>query len=408
MIAQAHRIAMLLILMGSLVVSCDANSPTSTDEPASVVAPTEPEAEAVVTEDIPIAEPTEEPSVEPAPLDKAALLASLTDHPVLKADNIESLQFLGQFNLAEEPMTFELWAWSQDGRRVALWYPGEESRYEIHDLEDADRVTTIDILDPPEFDALIGYVDSLTFSRDGELLAAPLLQRFAIYQAATGELVSELDTEYTQDLEQAVFSSQGTRLAVSYQYRMAPESGRRAYDVIYLFEVETGGSFGTFFEREHWFISDLEYSTEGEYLVVASEIGVEAWHVEGGQLPMVDCSNAEITFSPVREEAALSCHTNVTALPWEQFIWDLSSGDLTPLGGEPNNRILDLKYTPDGTLVAGLSESGAVFIWDVASGQLLSTLDVSIESPLDLAFVHDGRALAVLNADGFIHLYGVP
>jgi WD40 repeat protein len=398
----------LLILMGSLVAACDANSTTSTDEPASVVAPTEPEAEVVITEDLPADEPTDEPSIEPAPLDQAALLASLADHPVLNADNIESLRFLGQFNLAAEPISFELWAWSQDGRRVALWYPGEDSRYEIHDLEDAGRVTTIDILDPPEFEARIGYVDSLVFSRDGELLAAPLLQRFAIYHAATGELVSELDIEYTQNLEQAVFSSQGTRLAVSYQYRMAPEAARQAYDVIYLFEVETGGSFGTFFNRNLWFISDLEYSTEGNYLVAASRIGVEAWHAEGGQLPLVDCSNAEVTFSPVREEAALSCRPRDSALSWEQLIWDLATGDLTPLGGEPDNRVLDLRYSPDGTLVAGMTESGEILVWDVASGQLLSTLDISLESPLDLAFVHDGRALAVLNEFGSISFYGIP
>jgi WD40 repeat protein len=395
---------LLLILMGSLVASCDASNPTATDEPASVVAPTEPAPEVVVTEDMLADEATEDP----APLDKAALLASLGDHPVLNAVNIEGLQFLGQFNLAEEPINFELWAWSQDGRRVALWYPGEDSRYVIHDLEDVGRETTIDILDPPEFDALIGNVDSLAFSRDGELLAAPLLQRFAIYRAATGELVSELDIEYTNQLEQAVFSSQGTRLAVSFDYSMAPESDRRAYDVIYLFEVETGASFGTFFERDNWYITDLEYSTEGEYLVVASEIGVEAWHVEGGQLPLVDCTNAEVTFSPVREEAALSCRPNDTALPWEQWIWDLSSGDLTPLGGEPDNRILDLKYTPDGTMVAGLTEFGEVYIWDASSGELLFSLDDPIENPVDLAFVHEGRGLAVLNEFGDMGFYTIP
>ena len=401
---RAYRISILLILMGSLVASCQAGTPTPTNEPPVVATETLPAPEVVVTEPI----PTDEPTVEPTPLDKAALLASLANHPVLNVDNIEALQFLGQFNLAEEPISFNLWAWSQDGRRLALWYPGDDSRYVIHDLEDAGRETTIDILDPPEFGASIGARDSLTFSRDGELFAAPLLEGFSIYQAATGELVSELDIEFTSRLEQAVFSSQGTRLAVSYYYPMAPESGRHSYDVIYLFEVETGASFGTFLKRDLWYITDLEYSTEGEYLMVASYIGVEAWHVEGGQLPLVDCSNAEITFSPVREEAALACQPNVNEQPWEQLIWDLATGDLTPLGGEPNNRILDLKYSPDGTLVAGLSESGAVFIWDVYTGQLLLTLDAPIENPIDLAFVHGGRALAVLNEFGFISFYVVP
>jgi WD40 repeat protein len=388
---------MLLVLMSSLVASCGPNSPTATDEPSLAATDTLPAPEVVVTEPIPTAEPTQ--PVEPAPLDKAALLASLQDHPVITADNLQDLQFLDQVNLGEDDMTLETWAWSPDGRRLALCYSNETSLFGIYDLEDGGRKTSIEV----PADVCIGSKSAIenrfTLSRDGEMLAAPMEQGFGIYQTVTGELVSELDLEYSNFLEQVAFSSQGTRLAVSFDYSPV---------VIRLFEVETGASFGVFFQRYHWYINDLEYSTEGEYLVVASTHGVEAWHVEGEHLPLLDCYIAEVNFSPVQDEAALNCHPTVENAPWEPLIWDLTTGDASPLEGGPNDRILDLKYTPDGTLVAGITESGTVFIWDVDSGQLLSALEISIENPVDLAFVHGGRALAVLNEFGLVGFYTVP
>jgi hypothetical protein len=132
MIFRAFRNALVLILIGSLAAACEASAPISTSEPPVDATATLPAPEVVVTEGIPATEPT--------PLGKVALLASLAEHPVLAANNLEDLQFLGQFNLAEEPMTFETWAWSQDGRRLALCYSGETSRVEIHDLEDPDLI----------------------------------------------------------------------------------------------------------------------------------------------------------------------------------------------------------------------------------------------------------------------------
>ncbi|MGD8822599.1 MAG: WD40 repeat domain-containing protein [Anaerolineales bacterium] len=361
-----------------------------------------PAPEVVDTEAVPTAEPT--------PLDKPALLASLEDGSVLSADNLADLQFLGQFNLTEEPTAFTFRAWSPDGSRLALCYPGETSRVVIYDLEGGDQITTIEIPADVCPDTNMRIVDSFTLSRNGDLLLAPMEQGFGIYQTATGELLSQLDFEFPGFLEQAAFSSQGTRLAVDLHHPVAPE-GRSTglpYSAINLFEVETGSSFGLFFQRDDWYITDLEYSTEGEYLVVASSDGVEAWHVEGGQLPIVDCPDAEITFSPVRDEAALSCHPMGEDIVWEQMVWDLATGDLTPLSGTSDTQILDLRYSPDGALLAGLSESGSVSIWDAATGEHLLTLDEPFESPVDLAFVHGGRALAVLNEFGFVGFYTAP
>jgi WD40 repeat protein len=95
-------------------------------------------------------------------------------------------------------------------------------------------------------------------------------------------------------------------------------------------------------------------------------------------------------------------------IAWEQMVWDLATGELTPLSGAPDTQILDLRYSPDGALLAGLSESGSVSIWDAATGEHLLTLDEPFESPVDLAFVHGGRALAVLSSYGSIGFYGAP
>ena len=76
-------------------------------------------------------------------------------------------------------------------------------------------------------------------------------------------------------------------------------------------------------------------------------------------------------------------------------------------------RVMDLNYSPDGSLLAVASRL-ATTLWDLASGEMIYTLNQTITtsptltSPIALTFTPDGGHLAVARWDGTIELWRLP
>lgn len=344
----------------------------------------------------------------------------------LEPGNLDQLTFLGiqYLDPRRRAVNFKLHDWSVRGRWILTCTEKRSSSiYQVFDLVAGEILSETSLQEKicQKTGSGDGY---LQISRDGSLFsgwfgkdkAADLgLKQFGIYDSRTGDLLAPLEQASIGWPEEFAFSSQGTRLALSTYYPARPASTADANvegglwnpyaSDIQLFDTETGKHWGAFQYRERWRISDLEFSTRGDYLVAGDREQVSAWHMEGDHVNRVHCPWAGITFSPTAEVAALACHPYQDT--WYQLLWDPSSGALNRLTGAPETQYQELTFSRDGRLVAALSETGKVSIWHGVSGKHIHTLHYTFRSLKDLHFISQGKLLALLKSDGTLLIFGL-
>jgi WD40 repeat protein len=69
---------------------------------------------------------------------------------------------------------------------------------------------------------------------------------------------------------------------------------------------------------------------------------------------------------------------------------------------------LELRYSPDGQIIAIWDSDGALRLWRASDGELLGTLAGHVEGVNDVRFSPDGRTLFSSSSDGTIRLWGIP
>jgi eukaryotic-like serine/threonine-protein kinase len=80
-------------------------------------------------------------------------------------------------------------------------------------------------------------------------------------------------------------------------------------------------------------------------------------------------------------------------------LWDVASHQpIATLEGHDNS-LLNLAFSPDGTLLAAGCRNGNVLLWDVTSGQTLATVPAHQGAIWSVAFSPDGRTLASVGED---------
>ncbi|MDZ7845172.1 MAG: hypothetical protein U5K99_10280 [Anaerolineales bacterium] len=344
----------------------------------------------------------------------------------LEPGNLEQLTFLGiqYLDPRRRAVNFKLHDWSVGGRWILTCTEKRSSgTYQVFDLEAGLILSEISFQGNP-CKVFVAGESYLQFSRDGNLFSGRYNERniidleqprYGVYDSKTGGLVAPLEKISAGMIQRFAFSSQGTRLALNTYYPPHPASTADANvegglwnpeaSDIQLFDVESGEHWGVFLFRERWNISDLEFSTRGNYLVAGGLDEVTAWHMEGEQVTPVNCPWARITFSPTAEVAALACRPHQDS--WYQLLWDPSSGALNRVTGAPETQYQELTFSPDGRLVAALSETGKVSIWHGVSGKHIHTLPYTFRSLKDLHFISQGKLLALLKSDGTLLIFGL-
>ena len=99
--------------------------------------------------------------------------------------------------------------------------------------------------------------------------------------------------------------------------------------------------------------------------------------------------------------------TLLASASWDQTVrlWDVTSGEeIATLRGH-TGRLTDLVFIPNGALVASIAEDYTLRLWDGASGVAIRELELPHTTPLAVAFSRDGRALLTTHDDGTIRTW---
>ena len=70
-------------------------------------------------------------------------------------------------------------------------------------------------------------------------------------------------------------------------------------------------------------------------------------------------------------------------------------------------KMTQITWSPDGTLLVSGSQDGSIAIWDVESGELVRTLNGHTKTVTTLAWSPDGTLLASGSQDGCIRIWDV-
>jgi len=175
----------------------------------------------------------------------------------------------------------------------------------------------------------------------------------------------------------------------------------RGWEWRYLWQECRSDALGEFCHYEKPLACSVAYSTDGRVLAVAGILSgfVEIWDVPSRK-PIKTLQRQEsrqVAFSPRGDLLATTAGDQIWL--WRTGTWDrVDHGQLTLDGG-----VRDLKFSPDGKRLAGLSFPGELAVWELDPQAVIRqipglTLPKAYRGDLD--FSPDGKALVIGDADG--------
>ena len=150
-------------------------------------------------------------------------------------------------------------------------------------------------------------------------------------------------------------------------------------------------------------VHSVAFSPDGQILATGGENStVTLWQVsDGSMLRTINVGGqmSSLAFSPDGKTLAVADISSV------QF-WRPSGEKLAVSLTPPGQRILEVLYAPDGSIIATLSDADWIRLWSAEDGRLLRVLEAPAAGPTDFAFSPDGKSLAA-SFDGGVWLWNV-
>ena len=151
-------------------------------------------------------------------------------------------------------------------------------------------------------------------------------------------------------------------------------------------------------------IDDIAFSPGGQYLAIASGIGVWIYEVTTSRALMLiptASSVSSVSFSPDGAILASGAWNGTVKL------WDVATGEpIATLQGH-EGRVSSVSFSPDGATLASGAGDDTVKLWDVASREIIATLQGQASGVTSVSFSPDGATLASASWNGTVELWDV-
>ena len=152
------------------------------------------------------------------------------------------------------------------------------------------------------------------------------------------------------------------------------------------------------------YIGEIAFSPGGQYLAVASSIGVWIYEVATSRALMLIPTASEVfsvSFSP--DGATLASGS------WDGTVklWDVATGEIIATLEGHTDVVRSVSFSPDGATLASGAGDGTVKLWDVMTGEPIATLEGHTAGVHSVSFSPDGATLASGSWDGTVKLWDV-
>jgi WD40 repeat protein/serine/threonine protein kinase len=235
-------------------------------------------------------------------------------------------------------------------------------------------------------------VRSVAISPDGKTLAVVNQQNIDLWNLADSTLRATCQG-HSGEVFALAFSPDGKLLA----------SDSQSDGTVRLWDAVTGMALGPLRGPKLPYSWGVAFSPDNRLLASSSHDGtLQIWDVAAGRIQRMlrghTAAASRVAFSPDGKLLASGGDRDQRAL-----LWDVATGwqrgDLR--NEEPNNRVIDVAFSPDGRSLAITSDLRTK-IWDLATRQARLSLPGHV-----VAFRPDGELLALGCADGIVRLAAV-
>ena len=151
-------------------------------------------------------------------------------------------------------------------------------------------------------------------------------------------------------------------------------------------------------------LRDIAFSPEGQYLAVASGIGVWIYEVATSRALMLiptASSVRSVSFSSDGATLAAGARDGTVKL------WDVATGEIIATLEGHTSGVNSVSFSLDGAILASGAWDGTVKLWDVATGEIIATLEGHADWVNSVSFSLDGAILASGSWDGTVKLWDV-
>ncbi|NEN96594.1 MAG: hypothetical protein F6K50_13950 [Moorea sp. SIO3I7] len=233
------------------------------------------------------------------------------------------------------------------------------------------------------------WVNSLTFSSDGEILATGSADGTVKLWNRDGKLLNTLQG-HTDIVNSVSFSPDGRILATG-----------SADGTVKLWHRD--GKLLKTFEGDEAGVTSIGFSPDGELIVISSSDGiVRLWDKQGNPIgqpfPIQNTDITSLSFSPDGKVIASGSRNGIVRL------WNRKGNPIGQPFPAQKAGVTSISFSPDGQTLATASLDGAVRLWNL-QGKKILTLQSSGATISTVSFSPDGKTIATGSLDGIVKLW---